>query len=171
MRGIHGVCMSKTEKIILLIAALAVMSLLTVLLLLPKPQAQVLLGAFTPPPFEENAISGEPTVAFPQIYGTLTLTEDLAVRLYSAPVVQDGKIAVYFASKAENTLWVRLRITDENGNILGQTGLLKPGEYVESISLLKKPKSSRAVAKILTYQPETYYSMGTANANIQLQIK
>ena len=45
------------------------------------------------------------------------------------------------------------------------------GEYVEHIALTAAPESSRAIAKILTYEPETWYSMGSATAEIMLQIK
>ena len=162
--------MNKTEKIILLGLGLAVLVLAAVLVFSPSPAPQTVVGEFTPPPFDAMAVEGTPPVEFPQIYGTLSLNEAASVSLYSAPTVQDGKITVCFYSKAENTAWVRLRITDENGRLLGQTGLLKPGEYVEHILLENAPRSSRAVARILTYQPETYYSLGSASANIQLQI-
>lgn len=53
--------------------------------------------------------------------------------------------------------------------MLGQTGLLKPGEYVEYLALDTLPGNAPVIAKILTYQPETYYSMGSASAEMELQ--
>ncbi|MBQ9980652.1 MAG: hypothetical protein IJP23_06300 [Oscillospiraceae bacterium] len=163
--------MSKTEKIILIVFAVIVVALLAVFLLRPPGVQEQVVGEFTPPEFDSSALSGAPDVEHPEFYGTLNLGEGIAVSMYSAPIVTEGAAQVYFTSPESNTVWVRLRITDEKGNILGQTGLVRPGEYVEYITLETQPKKTAAVAKILTYQPETYYSMGSAGAEIQLQIK
>ena len=163
--------MNNLEKILLLVLGLAVIVLAVVLLLQPKTTSQTVVGEFTPPPFEEMAVVGTPTVYYPQIYGTLNLSEHASVSLYSVPVVQDNTATVFFAVKEESSVWVRLRLCDEEGNILGQTGLLRPGEYVKDILLERMPTSTRAVAKLLTYEPETYFSMGSATAKIQLQLK
>ena len=165
--------MSKTEKIILLVLAAAVLVCGALAVFKPETPAQLLavVGEFVTPAFDSAAVSGTPEVGLPQIYGTLALTEDVAVSLYSAPIVTDGKAQVFFTAEPSNTAWVRLRIMDESGAVLGESGLLKPGEYVEYIALSAEPKSERAIAKILTYEPETYYSMGSATAEIMLQIK
>lgn len=161
--------MNKTEKIILLGLAVLVALLLVAVLFSPKPAPKPVVGQFVPPPFDANAVKGAPTVEFPQIYGTLKLNDDAMVRLYSTPVVEDGKLLVLFTTAEENACWVRLRICDEKGNVLGQTGLLRAGEYVEYVELSQSPKSKNLLAKILTYEPETYYSLGTANVNLQLR--
>ena len=162
--------MSKAEKLILLVAALVFAVLLAVLLVRVTAPKEIVVGEFTPPEFDSAAVKGVPQVARPERYGTLNLTEDIAVALYSAPVVQDGRAQVFFTSPDTNTGWIRLRITDSKGNVLGETGLLQPGEYVEYIDLAKTPKKPDAVARILTYEPDTYYSMGSATAEIVLDI-
>ena len=164
--------MSKTEKIILLVLAAAVLACCALVVFKPEaPAAPPVVGEFVPPEFDSAAVAGTPEVGLPQMYGTLALNEDIAVSLYSAPIVSDGRAQVFFTSAKDNTAWVRLRIMDETGAVLGETGLLKPGQHVEYISLAATPKSARAIAKILTYEPETYYSLGSATAEIMLQIK
>ena len=65
----------------------------------------------------------------------------------------------------------RIILLDETGAELGSSGLLKPGEYVQSVALERiPPKSSSILAKILSYEPQTYYSMGSASAEIYLHI-
>ena len=55
---------------------------------------------------------------------------------------------------------------DENGNTLGETGLIKPGEYVQSVELDRVPKvGTPIVLKIMAYQPDTYYSEGAVSLN------
>lgn len=160
--------MSKLEKIILL-ALGAVAAVLAVVFFLPKPAPEIVVGDFTPPPFEETAVSGTPAVTSPDDYGTLRLSDEITVSLCGAPAVVDGKVQLLFASDENNTGWVRVRVYTPAGLLLGETGLLKPGEYVEFIPLSAIPEDGRIVAKILTYQPETYYSLGSAAAEITLQ--
>ena len=62
------------------------------------------------------------------------------------------------------------QLLDAKGNLLGETGVLRPGEYVEFVSLTSLPKKAEVVARILTYEPDTYYSMGSASAEIMLDI-
>ena len=163
--------MSKAEKIILMALAVVAAVLLVVFLFRPVPVQEQIIGEFSPPAFDSSALSGAPDVEQPEMYGTLNLSEDIAVSLYSAPIVKEGRAQVFFTCPASNTVWMRLRISDEKGNVLGQTGLVRPGEYVEYIVLDRMPETSRAIAKILTYEPETYYSMGSATAEVMLQMK
>ena len=88
---------------------------------------------FTPPPFDAAAQTGMPEVAdesWTKIY-----QDGMSFTAWVCGKVSvNGESAdVYFTSVAENTVWLKLRITDESGNILGETGLLKPGEYVKSV--------------------------------------
>lgn len=162
--------MSRIEKLILLVFAAAAAVCLSLLLSRAEDKPEIVVGEFVPPSFEASAVSGVPDIGTADGYGTLELSAGIAVSMYSSPTVTDGRALMCFASAAGNRGWVRLRIVDENGGILGETGLLKPGEYVEYVSLEKAPTSSVATVRILTYEPETYYSMGSANAEIHLQI-
>ena len=161
--------MSKREKIILLAMAAVIAVLAAALLLRPEQKPEVVRGDFVPPEFDVAAVAGVPQVDVPAMYGTLYLNEETAVSLYSSPILRGETVQVFFTSHESNTAWVRLRLLDQKGNILGQTGLLKPGEYVEYVALNVVPEHTAVIAKFLTYQPETYYSMGSASAEIELQ--
>ena len=158
--------MSKKEITLLGVLAALAAALLIVLL---TREDEIIVNDFVPPAFDSAAVSGLPVGVDTSIYGTLILADGIAVSLYSAPTVTDGTAQVYFASHASNTAWVRLRLLDAQGVLLGETGLLRPGEYVESLILQTMPKSGQVTAKILTYQPDTYYSMGSATAQLQLR--
>ena len=152
-------------RVILIIAVL----LAAALLLRPEQKPDVVRGDFVPPEFDAAAVTGVPQVERPDIYGTLYLNQETAVSLYSMPILRGEQVQVFFTSPADNTAWVRLRLLDQAGNVLGQTGLLKPGEYVEYVALDVMPQDATVIAKFLTYQPETYYSLGSASAEIELQ--
>ena len=85
--------------------------------------------------------------------------------------MQEGKTDVWLTNPEENTVWLKVRILDEKGNILGESGLVRPGEYVRSVKLDSLPKETVDVSlKIMAYEPETYYSAGSAVLNTTLKI-
>lgn len=162
--------MSKKE--IAVLGVLAAFAVALLIVLLTRGQ-EIVVTEFTPPPFDAAAQSGPPAV--PQeltaLYGTLELAEGISVSLCSSVNVHGGCAEVWFTAHGENTAWVRLRILDEKGEVLGESGLLRPGEYVASITLNVEPeRSGPAQIRILTYEPETYYSLGTAGASITLRL-
>lgn len=61
---------------------------------------------------------------------------------------------------------------DKDGKVLGETGLVKPGQYVQPLTLDTVPKQTETVkVKIMAYEPETYYSAGAASLNTKLTIR
>ena len=160
--------MDKLEKRIILVLSALVLALLAAVLV-QSANRQVEVSDFEVPAFDANALSGKPEVAYPDMYGTLALNDEVTVSLYSAPIVTDSAAQVCFTVDVGTAAWVRLRLLDTEGNTLGESGLLRPGEYVESVVLTAQPDRPEAIAKILTYDPDTYYSLGTGTAQILLQ--
>lgn len=162
--------MERTEKIIL--AVISVILILTIGTsvyaaanrLSPK-------GVFTPPPFDEGAIDGAPAnVDESLLYRSLAIKEGFSVAICGNPVIgSDGRVTVYFTAAKTNTVYVRLLVLNENGEQLGATGLLKPNEYVKTVVLDQAVEAGTAVMfKFLSYEPDTYYSMGSAAATVVL---
>ena len=122
---------------------------------------------FTPPPFEPAAVSGVPEV--PESLGYISpYQEGMGYRFsVCGNVVMEGNAAaVYLTNPAENKVWLKLRVLDENGNILGETGLIRPGEYVKDVALTENlPTGTKIKLKIMGYEPETYFSAGSATLN------
>lgn len=165
--------MSKKEiKILAVLGILILAAVIAVAVVRTVNQPQTVINDFQAPAFDPSAVSGRPNAEDIQDlpYGTLNLAEGISVSLVSTVTVgADGTAEIWFTAPADNTAWVRLRLMDDQGNILGQTGLLRPGEYVRTMTLDTVPESGGVVmAKILTYEPETYYSLGSANAQVML---
>ena len=58
------------------------------------------------------------------------------------------------------------RVLDENGEMLGETGLIKPNEYVKYVALSRElPQGTKIKLKIMGYEPQTYRSAGAATLN------
>jgi len=121
--------------------------------------------AFTPPPFDENAAQGTPDV--PENLGW----SEVDAQVYKASIcgvvtVEDGKADVWFTNPESNTVWLKLRVLDADGNTLGETGLIRPGEYVQSVVFEIIPEVDDSIGlKLMAYEPETYYSAGSATLN------
>ena len=128
---------------------------------------------FTPPPFDKAAVSGMPEVEDQSLgYGVLALKEGFVMYVCGNPVVEDGKAVVYFTAEGANTVWVRLILMTEDGEQLGSSGLLKAGEYVRTIELSREINEDMPIVmKFLSYEPDTYYSQGSANVNTILRVK
>ena len=165
--------MSKKEiSILAVLAALIVAAVITVVVVRANRQPETVIGQFTPPPFASDPSEGTPAPAEVEglPYGTLSLSEKAVVSMVSDLIVDElGQAEVWFTSHPDNTAWVMLRLTDTEGNVLAESGLLKPGQYIRALQLDVVPKNSGLiVARILTYEPETYYSLGSANAQVKL---
>ena len=112
---------------------------------------------FSPPPFEPAAQSGMP--------------EEPACRELDAQVfrvglcgevrIREDAAQVWFSNPGDNAVWLGLRILDEEGQILGQTGLLRPGEYVRQVAVTGAAPGTPVILKVMAYEPDTYHSAGS----------
>lgn len=128
---------------------------------------------YTPPPFESAAVAGTPEVPGSLGYSS-PYREGMGYRFsVCGNVTMDGSSAlVYFTNPAENQVWIKLRVLDEGGVFLGETGLLKPGEYVKNVELTGNlPAGTPVKLKVMGYEPETYHSAGAATLNTTVGIE
>lgn len=144
------------------ICALSLISMLISLIFTGEKQPEV---AFVPPEFDKEAVIGTPDV--PDGLGW----SEVDAQVFKASIcgvvtVENDKADIWFANPTSNTVWLKLRILDANGNALGETGLIKPGEYVKSVAFSVVPKIGEPIGlKLMAYEPETYYSAGSATLN------
>ena len=127
---------------------------------------------FVPPPFEPNAVQGDPdppeSFAYSSLWQTgMNFTSGLC-QLPPLNLTEQGiEMTLHFTNPSENRVWMKARILDANGDVLGETGLLRPGEYVPTVILSHYPVSETLTVKIMTYEPETYYSNGSVTAVVK----
>lgn len=155
--------MKNKRYIFPLAAVLCLVSLIVMAVALCNPKTEQ--GDFTPPPFDTAAVVGVPAV--PDGLGW----QELDAKAYTVGVcgkfVTDGNTAdVWLYNPDSNSVWLKVRVLDGKGNILGETGLIRPGEYVQSVALDTVPKSGTAITlKLMAYEPETYHSAGAVELN------
>lgn len=122
---------------------------------------------FIPPEFEAPAVSGIPEV--PDGVGYDRIYKDgmtYCVYLSGEVVLENGEAVVWFTNPAENTQWLKLRIYGEGDALIGETGLLKPGEYLRSVPVTGELTSGTPIKiRIMGYEPDTYLSAGAITVN------
>ena len=123
---------------------------------------------FIPPPFDAAALQGTPAV--PENLGWQELdAQTFKVAVCGEVIVTDSAADIWLTSPESNTVWLKLRVLDSNGTILGETGLIKPGQYVRCISLSSMPDGPSVVMKVMAYEPDTYHSAGAVSFNTILK--
>lgn len=127
---------------------------------------------FVPPDFEINIQLGKPDVH--EKYGWSEVYQDGMNYKFgiSSNIIIDkeNNADVYFYNNEENAVWLKLRILDVDGNIISESGIIKPNEYVEKVQFLRTLDNGEKIKmKIMAYQPETYYSEGSVVLNTNIK--
>ena len=124
---------------------------------------------FVPPAFDAAAVQGTPTVPDGLGYNELDAKGIYKVAVCGEVTAQDGKADIWLTNPASNNVWLKLRIYNaETNELLGETGLIKPGEYVQSVTFYegRTPESGTAIKmRVMSYEPDTYYSQGEIAVN------
>lgn len=158
--------MDKQQKNILLVLCAVLVVVLVAVVVVALRVKQPVVGEFVAPSFEQNAQKGTPQT-LPASFGTVTVRDGFKIGMCAAPTIDGLSLGLCFTSPETNDVWMRVRICDKAGNVLGESGLLKPGEYLESLTLTSAPQATdKLYATILSYQPDTYYSQGSVDLEL-----
>lgn len=134
-------------------------------IVIAKAPAEVV---FVPPTFDANANTGTPSLPEGAEYGTGAFT-GIGFGLCNPARLEGQDLYLYFSNPTENAVWIKLRIYDKADTVLGESGLIRPGEYLESMPLNSiQELSAPLTLKIMCYEPDTYYSKGSATISIEL---
>ena len=161
--------MKKHPNNLLIAAAALCATMLLVMVISLQYGGKQTQGEFTPPPFAENAVQGTPNVSDGLGWRELD-AQVYKVSLCGVFQPKENVADIWLTNPASNTIWMKLRVLDLEGNILGETGLIQPGEYLQSVCLDSVPPSGTAIQlKIMAYEPNTYYSAGALSINTTVQ--
>lgn len=126
---------------------------------------------FIPPSFESASAKGIPSPPEEVKYTEISLDTykfSLSSRLLAD---ENNDVDLFLTNPETNHVWLKARITDNNGHLLGETGILRPGEYVQSLHLADIKENTNIYLKIMGYEPETFYSLGSAETTMTIERK
>lgn len=156
---------NKKIKIAAIACTIAVVCMIVALCI---PQ-EVETKEFVPPAFDSAAQKGTPEgmdESWQKLYQKgMGFSLHICGKI-SAEDLADSAADLYFTNDEENTVWLKLRVMNESGAVVGETGLIKPGEYIKTVALSKTPKKGENLRiKIMAYEPNTYRSAGSVMIN------
>lgn len=158
--------MKEKKKLILLSGILIILIVLIILLSINIKQK----GTFVKPEFDSNALNEVPeNIEYKD--STLNISENYDVYINGLPTIENNKLIVNFISMKENNIWIKLRVLDETGKTIAESGLVKPGEYLKSVTLNKKISNEDKITyMIIGYEIDTYLSAGTVKLNTKVGV-
>lgn len=162
--------MKKKNYLLPILVGVLAVALIAMIVVLCLPKKEPPRGEYVKPAFDNTAVQGTPKVDASLGYIEL-YKEGMAYRvsLCGEPTTEGNKLTVYFTNSASNEKYLKLRVLDEKGNILGESGVLRPGEYVQSVTLEKKvAPGTRLKFKVLGFEPEDYTSAGSVTLNVKV---
>ena len=127
-------------------------------------------AALTHPDFEKAALTGTPQVEERYGYSTLQVDETYLVRLCGVPANDGQSVDFYFTNPPESGVWFRAEVLDQDGQVLASTGVLRPGEYLPTVTLREKltQRETPVTVRIVAYEPDTWQSRGNVNLKLTL---
>ncbi len=127
---------------------------------------------FVKPEFDSNAINiTNEKIPEELQYAEINVEEGYKVGVCNNLVLDESNnIKIYFRSLKENNVYVKLRIYDKEERVLAETGLIKSGEEIEKIKVENLKDDTNVIVKIMSYEPDTYYSRGTVTLNTKIKI-
>ncbi|HKM28790.1 MAG TPA: hypothetical protein VJY37_03820 [Anaerovoracaceae bacterium] len=159
----------KRSKNLIILAAICLVCVIGMVLALTLGQKTVV--NFEPPPFDSGAVTGTPSDMVDETYGEVD-AKAYKLSISGKPTVKDGAAFLWLTNPESNQVWIKVRILDTTGKMLGESGLLRPGEYVQSVVLTTPPLAEvNTTLLIMAYEPDTYHSMGNVRLQTSLTIE
>lgn len=163
--------MEKTHKIILSVLAVLLAGIITACVIVSQQDSNEQISPlFSAPAFDSNAvILNADDIPQTAQYKSLSIKDDFKVSMSSVVAIAYDTIDIYFTSHNENAAWLKIEILNADGTVsYGESGLIKQGESLKQIKLNSTPQGDELIVKILSYEPNTYYSLGTATVKIEI---
>ena len=150
--------MKKKNMMLPLSLCLCVLSICVMIMALAYPVSE---KTFVPPEFDQNAQQGIPQV--PDGLGWSAFEgDDLQIKVCGIFNAEGNSSDIWLFNDADNEAWIKVRMIEDDEKVLGETGLIRPGEYVQSIKYDQLPgQDTNIVLKVMAYEPETYHSAGS----------
>jgi len=100
----------------------------------------------------------------------LNIVEGYSIYISPSPKnIENNYLKIDFISLDTNDIWIKVRLLDEKDNIIGETGLVKAGEYLEKVKLTRNVEvGDKITYKIMGYEIDSYLSAGSVSLNTRI---
>lgn len=123
---------------------------------------------FVKPKFDLNTISEIPE-NLDYKSSILNVNDGYSIYINASPIVDNDNLIIDFISMSDNNIWIKVRILNSNDEIIAETGLVKPGEYLRTVELNKSISKGDAMTyMIMGYEKDSYLSAGLVKLNTRI---
>jgi len=155
--------MKKNRGIIILVGILLILISIIISLFVIIDKKSM----FIEPSFDENVSVIPENLDYKS--SVIEVSEGYNIYINPVPSIEDNKLVINFISIKDNNIWIKIRILNDNEEIVGESGLVKPGEYLKSVILNKKINGNdNIVYEIIGYEIDSYLSAGTIKLNTKV---
>ena len=156
--------MKKNKYTIILTTILIILICIIIMLFINITNKQT----FHKPQFETNAINEIPKELNYE-ESIVEISEGYSLYIDGIPTIKNNELILNLISLKENSVWIKIRVLNEKEQIIAESGLLKPGEYLKSIKLNRKAsKKDNITYMIIGYEIDSYLSAGTISLNTRI---
>ena len=156
--------MKNNKLLIILCTILAILAIVIVGLLFSIKSKE----SFKKPDFDSNVTEIPSDLDYQK--SVLNILDGYSIYISPNPkIVDDDCLKIDFLSVSTNNVYVKVRILDSENNIIGETGILKAGDYLEKVKLSKSVKVNDNITyKIMGYDQDNYTSAGSVSLNTRI---
>lgn len=125
-------------------------------------------GTFKKPDFDSGVVEIPDNLEYED--KVLSVVSGYSVYISHEPkIVDDNYLKIDLVAPPTNNIYIKVRLLDKDKNIVGETGLLKAGEYLEKVKLDKNVKAKDNITyKIMGYEKNSYMSAGSVALNTRI---
>jgi hypothetical protein len=128
---------------------------------------------YSPPPFEKNAVAGVPAPDSRYLYDTWSQPERFSFAAAQSLYRQhDGSLKLYLTNFEDSVAYLLCEIVNTSTQeVMYRSGLIRPGEYVESLqpSIDIKNEATEIQMRVYALSVEDYLSVGEVAFSKTLQ--
>lgn len=101
---------------------------------------------------------------------TIKVNNDYIFYIEPTPKLdQNNNLKINIVSSENNKIWIKVRILNGKKEIIGETGLIRPGDYLAKVKLQQEMSVNDQITyKIMGYEKEKYTSAGTISLNTRI---
>ena len=156
--------MKTAVKVLAIVALFSVLAMSLVWIFWPaKP-----VPPFVPPVHDEDAVLGTPTPDKQYGYAQGPLNDYYDFFVATTPRLVNGEILLFLTNPEKNNALLRVKVYNGD-DLIAESGYLNPGEYLEAVSAPDATPGTIHI-KVMSYEPETWYSLGPCSMSIPLAL-
>ena len=155
----------KKNKITIILSVILIILVSIIIFLLININSK---KQFKKPEFDKNATTIPEKLEYKE--KAIKISEGYSLYIDPIPKLdQNDNLSINLVSLEENKIWIKVRILNAKEEIIGETGLIKPGEYLEKVQINQQlSENDQITYKIMGYEKDTYRSAGTISLNTRI---